>query len=65
MEKEITLEDIEDMIKNLKNDKSPGVRGFTNEFYKEFHSNFNIWVLNYIKFTKEQKTLSYLQKEAQ
>ena len=62
MDKEITLEDIEDIIKNLKNDKSPGVTGFTNEFYKEFHNSLNIWILNYIKFTKEQKTLSYMQK---
>ena len=62
MDKEITLEDIEDTIKNLKNDNSPGVTGFTNEFYKEFHNSLNIWILNYIKFTKEQKTLSYMQK---
>ena len=53
MDKDITLEDIEDTIKNLKNDKSPGVTGFTNEFYKEFHSSLNIWILNYIQFTKE------------
>ena len=36
MDKDITLENIEDTIKNLKCDKSPGVTGFTNEFYKEF-----------------------------
>ena len=34
MDKEITLEDIEDTVKNLKSDKAPGVTGFTNEFYK-------------------------------
>ena len=65
MDKDITLEDIEDIIKNLKSDKSPGVTGFTNEFYKEFHNSLNIWILNYIKFTKELKTLSYMQKGAQ
>ena len=62
MDKEITLEDIEDTIKNLKNDKSSGVTEFTNELYKEFHNSLNIWILNYIKFTKEQKALSYMQK---
>ena len=41
MDKEITLEDIEDTIQNLKSDKSPGVTGFTNEFYKEFHNSLN------------------------
>ena len=55
MDKDITLDDIEETVKNLKNDKSPGVTGFTNEFYKEFHNNLNIWILNYIKFTKEEK----------
>ena len=59
MEKDI---DIEDTIKNLKNYKSPGVTGFTNELYKEFHNNLNIWTLNCNKFTKEQNTLSYMQE---
>ena len=31
MDGEITLEDIEDTITGLKNDKAPGVTGFTNE----------------------------------
>ena len=62
MDKEITLEDIEDTVKNLKSDKAPGVTGFNTEFYKEFHNNLNIWILNYIKFTKQEKKLSYMQK---
>ena len=57
MDKEITLDDIEETIRNLKNDKSPGVTGFTNEFYKEFHNDLNIWILDYIKFTKEKKNI--------
>ena len=32
MDLEITLEDIEDTVNNLKHDKAPGVTGFTNEF---------------------------------
>ena len=62
MDLEITLEDIEDTIKNLKTDKAPGVTGFTNEFYKEFHKDLNIWILNYIKYTKQEETLSFMQK---
>jgi len=62
MDMEITLEDIEDTIKNLKTDKAPGVTGFTNEFYKEFHKDLNIWILNYIKYTKQEETLSFMQK---
>ena len=65
MDKEITLGDIENTVKHLKKYKSPGVTGFTKEFYKEFHNSLNTWILNYIKFTKEQKTLSYMQKKAQ
>ena len=37
MDKDITLEDIDEEKKDLKSDKSPGVTGFTNEFYKEFN----------------------------
>ena len=62
MDEEITLADIEETVKQLKNYKSPGVTGFTNEFYKEFYNSLNIWILNYIKFSKEQNTLSYMQK---
>ena len=62
MDLEITLEDIEDTVKNLKHDKAPGVTGFTNEFYKEFHKDLNIWILNYIKHTKQEETLSFMQK---
>ena len=51
------MDDIEETIKNLKNYKSPGVPGFTNEFYKEFHNDLSIWILDYIKFTKEKKDI--------
>ena len=62
MDRDITLEDIEETIKNLKSDKSPGVTGFTNEFYKEFSKDLNIWILNYIHYTYQEKTLSYMQR---
>ena len=62
MDNDITLEDIEETIKDLKSDKSPGVTGFTKEFYKEFHKNLNIWILNYIHYTYQEKTLSYMQR---
>ena len=62
MDKDITLEDIEETIKNLKSDKSPGVTGFTNEFYKEFSKDINIWILNYINYTYQERTLSYMQR---
>ena len=39
MDKDITLEDIEDTIKDLKSDKSPGVTGFTNEQGKAISAN--------------------------
>ena len=55
MDKDITLEDIEETIKDLKSDKSPGVTGFTNKFYKEFNKDLNIWILNYIHYTYQEK----------
>ena len=65
MDKDITLEDIEETIKDLKSDKSPGVTGFTNKFYKEFNKDLNIWFLNYIHYTYQEKTLSYMQRRGQ
>ena len=62
MDEDITLEDIEETVKNLKSDKAPGGTCFTNEFYKEFHNNLNIWIINYIIFTYQEKKLSYMQK---
>ena len=63
MDKDITLQDIEETIKKtLKSDKAPGVTGFTKEFYKEFHKDLNIWSLNYINFTYQEKNLSFMQK---
>ena len=65
MDRDITLEDIEETIKNLKSDKSPGVTGFTNEFYKEFSKDLNIWILSYIHFTYQEKNISYMKKGGQ
>ena len=62
MDRDITLEDIDETIKDLKSDKSPGVTGFTNEFYKEFNKDLNIWILNYIKYTYQERSLSYMQR---
>ena len=62
MDKDITLEDIDEIIKDLKSDKSPGVTGFTNEFYREFNKDLNIWILNYIRYTYQEGTLLYMQR---
>ena len=46
LDKDITLEDIQETIKDLKSDKSPGVTGFTNEFYKEFDKDPKLYTLH-------------------
>ena len=38
-------------LKQLRNNKSPGISGFTGEFYKFFYNDLNLRLLNSINYT--------------
>ena len=46
---EITLEEVEESIKNSKNNKAPGPDGFSNEFFKVFSYHLKHWILRLFK----------------
>ena len=46
---EITLEEVEESIKNTKNNKAPSPDGFSNEFFKVFSHQLKHWILRLFK----------------
>ena len=58
LEKDITIEELAQIVKKSKNNKSPGPDGFTNEFYKIFWPNIRFILLKLIKSYRENKILN-------
>ena len=58
LEKDITIEELAQIVKKSKNNKSPGPDGFTNEFYKIFWANIRFILLQLIKSYRENKILN-------
>ena len=58
IEKDITIEELAQIVKKSKNNKSPGPDGFTNEFYKIFWPNIRFILLKLIKSYRESKVLN-------
>ena len=54
---EITLEEVEESIKNSKNNKAPGPDGFSNEFFKVFSHQLKHWILRLFKESIDVKLL--------
>jgi len=50
-EGEITMPELISYLKQLRNNKSPGISGFTGEFYKFFYNDLNLRLLNSINYT--------------
>ena len=52
---EISLTELEDSIKNSKNNKAPGPDGFSNEFFKVFSYQLKYWILRLFRESLESE----------
>ena len=50
-------------LKNMKNGKSPGIDGFTAEFYKFFWNDLNSFLINSLNYGYSKETLSISQRQ--
>ena len=63
LEGEIKIEELTKALKNMKNDKSPGLDGFTAEFYKFFWIDIGTFVLRSLNYAYRFGQLSVTQKQ--
>ena len=63
LEGEIKIEELTKALKNMKNDKSPGLDGFTAEFYKFFWIDIGTFVLRSLSYAYRFGKLSVTQKQ--
>ncbi len=61
---EITEKEIENVIQNLKNGKSPGCDGLTTEFYKKYWKYIKEMFLAMVKETYEKGEMAYTMRKA-
>ena len=57
IEGKLTLKEVASALKNMKNDKSPGLDGFTSEFFKFFWSKLKYFILRCINYSYEKGEL--------
>ena len=63
IEGEITYDEIVRVLKRSKNNKSPGLDGYTNEFYKFFWKDIGYFLLRSINYAYKNGELSLTQKQ--
>ena len=59
----ITREEALLVLKNMKNDKSPGADGFTSEFYKFFWRDIGSFLVRSLNFGFQKGELSITQRQ--
>ena len=62
LEAEISEKEVLEVLKNMKNNKSPGSDGFTVEFFKFFWKDLKLFILNAINFIFLKKELPISQR---
>ena len=63
LEGEITADEISKVLRNMKNNKSPGSDGFTVEFFKFFFKDFKHFIKRYINEGYHKGTFSVTQRQ--
>lgn len=63
LEGEISLDELSQALKNMKNEKSPGLDGFTVEFFKFFWIDLRAFILRSINYGYRNGSLSITQKQ--
>lgn len=63
LDEELTIEEVADALKKMKNNKSPGPDGFTVEFFKFFWSNLRHFMFRSFKAGIRSNDLSVTQKQ--
>ena len=63
LEGPITINEISESLKNMKNNKSPGSDGFTAEFFKFFWKDLGYFIVRSINYSFSKGELSSTQKE--
>ena len=63
LEGEIKLKELSDALKNMKNEKSPGLDGFTVEFFNFFWTDLKFFILRSINYGYYTGSLSVTQKQ--
>ena len=54
LDKDITIPELQTIILKSKNNKSPGLDGFSNQFFKDFWPDFNIILLKLMNSYREK-----------
>ena len=63
LEGEISYTEIANALKNMKNNKRPGLDGFTKEFFKFFWVDIGAFILRSINYGYQNESLSITQKQ--
>ena len=63
LEAEITYEELGNALKNMKNSKSPGMDGFTAEFFKFFWIDLGKFILRSVNYAYKNDSLSVTQSQ--
>ena len=63
LEGEITYEELGNALKNMKNSKSPGMDGFTAEFFKFFWIDLGKFILRSVNYAYKNDSLSVTQSQ--
>ena len=63
LDKDISMEELGNIVKKSKNNKSPGPDGFTNEFYKIFWHNIKNLLLKLLNIYKHKGQINPAQLE--